>query len=396
MSHAQPPLLDAAGSQLERATVQGQTFRDTLPRMFKDGFAWVHPKWVPPVLVRALLWILGTLYLRWHRPLHAESELAHHRAGLVALAKGAGVSPAVLYGFHAVESETANVGFSMGCTSLAFGPEQTPDGVTRLGYNHDFPPAFQPFLFVRRNAPQGGSRSISISYPCLMGAINGVNEHGLAVSVNQAYATDVSRTRPALFVTQLVQECLDRCASVAEAVALLQRSRVVAGCMVSLVDAEGDRAVVEYSGTRAAVRRADDAEVLYTFNTYRIPEMSEVEVPVGALTTGIVSGHDLHRCNVTRTRRYLERVSGGEVWSDEAIQALLSDHDDGPGSSDTICRHDDPLSETIVSTIADTRARTLKVLLGRPCENRYVEYSVEAVDGIDADHVQLGVALQAR
>ena len=145
--------------------------------------------------------------------------------------------------------------------------------------------------------------------------------------------------------------------------------------MVTLVD-ENDRAVVELSGTRSMVRRAEDEDVLYTFNAYRVPSMREIEVPVGALTTGVVKGYDLHRCNLTRERRYLQRVRGGEVWSDDEIKALLSDHDDGVGTSDTICRHDDPVSETILSTIADPRSRSLKVLVGRPCVNTHVEYRV--------------------
>jgi hypothetical protein len=369
-----PPIVDAKGTLFERAAGQAEALRPQLPFFFSEGFSGLLPSWIPASAIKAALWVLGTLYLRWHRPLHEKPEFAHHRGGVEALAKAAGISPAILYGFHAVESETASPGFSMGCTSLAFSAQNTSDG-PKLAYNHDFPPAFQPFLLVRRNAAAGRYHSVSVSYTCLMGAINGINEHGLAVSVNQAYATDLDRKRPALFVTMLVQECLDRCASVAEALELIQQSQVAAGCMVTLVD-ENDRAVVELSGTRSMVRRAEDEDVLYTFNAYRVPSMREIEVPVGALTTGVVKGYDLHRCNLTRERRYLQRVRGGEVWSDDEIKALLSDHDDGVGTSDTICRHDDPVSETILSTIADPRSRSLKVLVGRPCVNTHVEYRV--------------------
>ncbi|MCA9671213.1 MAG: hypothetical protein KC503_36695 [Myxococcales bacterium] len=372
-------MLEVSGSREQRARAQGEFFRPHVHRMFKEGFSDLLPRWTPAWLVRAALRIVGGLYLRWHRPLYDDPARAHHRSALEALARAAGMAPATLYGFHAVESETANLGFSMGCTSLAFGPHCTADGAPRLAYNHDFPPAFERFLFLRRSTPDDGYRSLAVTYPCLMGAINGVNEHGLAVSVNQAFATDIERRRPALFVTMLVQECLESCRDVAEAVTLLRGARVAAGCIVSLVDASGERAAVELSNTRATVRRAaDDDEVLYTFNNYRVPSMREVEVPVGAISTGLVSGLDIHRCNVTRERAYLARVRGGERWDDGAIQQLLSDHDGGAGDSDTICRHDDPLSETILSTIIDTRARTMKLLWGRPCEKGYAVMHIKA------------------
>ena len=69
----------------------------------------------------------------------------------------------------------------------------------------------------------------------------------------------------------------------------------------------------EDSRARSVVRHEGDA--LYTFNNYRVLSMREVEVPVGALTTGLVKGYDIHRANLTRERRYLQRVRGGEVWS---------------------------------------------------------------------------------
>lgn len=372
-------IFEARGSVEQRAQAQGERYHGFFPRLASEAIGSLAPWWLPSSFMRAFVWGLGHAYLRWHRPYLQRPEQAHHLRGVEALAGAFGASPAMLYGFHAVEAETGNLAYSMGCSSLAFGSANTASGHPKLAYNHDFPPAFEPFLLLRRNLPDEGYRSLAVTYPCLMGAIAGVNEHGLAVSVNQAFATDGGRGRQGIFVTMLVQECLDHCRDVEEAIGLLTEARVAAGCMVSLVDAGDDRATVELSPTRACVRREEDpSRVHYTFNNYRVVDMRQVEVPLGARTTGLHSGYDIHLANLTRERRWLQRVRPGRRYDDAAIKDLLSDHDDGPGDSNTICRHDDILSETIVSAIMDTRRRSLKVLFGRPCEKTHAEVFLES------------------
>jgi hypothetical protein len=147
--------------------------------------------------------------------------------------------------------------------------------------------------------------------------------------------------------------------------------------MLTLVDAGGDRAVVELSGGVRRVRRGDEGRPLYTFNKYRLAATSEVEVPVGAVTTGIAAGYDVHRCNLTRERRLLE-LPHDAPRDDEALLGLLADHDGGEGDMDTICRHDDPMSETIVSAILDPTRRSMKIVFGKPCERSAAIHALEA------------------
>jgi hypothetical protein len=306
------------------------------------------------------------------------------------LSRGIGASRAQLYGVNAFEVESAHVGFSLGCTSLALDGSRSDSGEPRLAYNHDFPAAFAPFLFVRRSAPRAAIRSLTLTYPAMVGAICGVNEGGLAMSYDQAYATDGARARPATLVSLMVQRCLDRCATVDDAIALIAEHTAASGAMVTMVDRSGARACVELSMTRQAVRRARAGEILYTFNKYRTDTLASVEIPVGAVTTGIAKGYDIHACNLTRERRFLS-LDAGQIFSDASLSALMGDHDGGDGDPLTICTHGDPMSETILHALVDPTESSLTVRFGHPCKTAPTRYDL-ATDSARADTLSASMA----
>ncbi|MCA9619835.1 MAG: hypothetical protein KC731_12500, partial [Myxococcales bacterium] len=341
------------------------------------------PRWMPGAswVVRTTAQAAGAMYLGRHRRLLASRRDGEPLAMVEGLARGAAVSPSLIYGLNAFELESAHIGYRTGCTSLGLTGDHTRDGLPRLVYNHDFPPAFEPFLCLRKSRPSRGLAALAVTYPTLVGAIAGVNEAGLAISYNQAYATDLERGRPATFVTFAVQECLDGCHDVEEAVAHLLSLEVASGAMVTLVDAAGGRAVVELSGTQRQ-RRDPDGSILYTFNKYRLPTMTPVEIPVGAITTGLAAGYDVHRCNLTRQARFLALDHPRR--DDASLLQLMADHEDGAGSEDTICRHDDPLSETIMTAIINPVERSMSVLFGRPCREQPTRYTLTEATSVAA------------
>jgi hypothetical protein len=204
-----------------------------------------------------------------------------------------------------------------------------------------------------------------------------VNERGFAMTLNHAFSTDYSG-RPGLLLTTLVQDCLDSCTSVAEAVRLIRETPVTNGAILTLADASGDRAVVERSCGASRVRRAAEGELLVSFNKYKHPEMERFEVPLGAVSTGLIAGIPLHESNVERQRRWdvLASASAGSP-DDRQIHALMSDHAGGAGDKNTICRHGDELSETLWGALLDCERRVLKVVFGHTCSGSYREYAIE-------------------
>lgn len=380
-------VLDVEGTARERGARQGQAFRDRLAPAFEAMRALpLAPSWLPPAVhrmaIRAAVGGFGRYYFASHRRLLArrEADGAGERAAVHGIAEGLGVAPALVYGLNAFEIESAVLGYRLpvlGCTSLALAGKHTASGAPELVYNHDFPPSFAPFLFVRRSRPHDGYRSISLAYSTLVGAIAGVNECGLAVSIDQAFATDVRRSRPALFVTMLVSACLERCSTVEEAIAEALRTPVTNGAMMTFVDASGNRAVVELSGTMRRVRREHDDRILHTFNKYRLAEMERVEIPVGAITTGLAAGHDIHASSVSRERRFLQIVRHDHRYTREDLRTLMSDHAGGVGDTNTICAHGGLINETLLSAILEPASRSLNVAFGLACEGRYVRISLD-------------------
>jgi hypothetical protein len=209
----------------------------------------------------------------------------------------------------------------------------------------------------------------------MLGAIAGVNEHGLAATLNQAFARRPRRARAAFLPSTLVQDCLDHCRTVSEALLRLRALPVNVGSLLTLVDAAGERAVVELAPGGHSLRRPDAPDrLLYAFNRYLHPRAVAQEIPQGAQGTGLASGYDLHRASVAREERLLALLAadGGAPLTEARLHTLLADHDEGPPGPDTLCRHDPGLGgDTIASALLDPRARSLRVCWGWPCQGEY-------------------------
>lgn len=376
--------LTVEGDAFERARQQGVACAGEMDRAASTIGSIV----VPPRIVGARaheilsgvgLGVAGAYYLATHRRAlldHANGKYWKAHRGLAA---GAGKSLPVMFGLGAVpEIVGAQLSFTLGCTSVAIAARASDSGAAQIAYNHDFPPRFGRYSFARRNLPTDGFASICLAYPIMVGCLAGVNEKGLAVTLNHAFSTDYTG-RPGLLLTTLVQDVLDRCSSVDAAIDLLTTAPVTNGAMITLADAAGARAVVEISCTAARVRRADGDALMVTFNKYRHPDMEAYEVPLAAISTGLVPGVRLHESNVERARRWTDlEQTFGSVFDEQTIRRAMTDHRGGEGDKNCICRHGDPLSETLWSAILDTHRRTVRVVFGHACDGAYQTYGIDA------------------
>ena len=383
MSTRDLTLLNVAGNDHERGVAQGVAFRDRLATMYESlaalplGLHWL-PTPVRKLMIRTGVRAAGRFYLPRHRELLSEHAGGRYVRVLEGLAEGFDARASVLYGFHAFEVESGIVGFRMGCTALTVGADQSTTGSPRLAYNHDFPTAFGNHLVLRRSLPTeaGVAASLALTYEVLVGAIAGVNEHGLAVTVNQAFARKPRRFDRSLLPTLLVQDCLDHCCSVADAVARVKTLPVGVGSLLTLVDATGDRAVVELAPEGHAIRRPEgQKKLLVAFNWYRREKTQAQEIPHGAKGKGLAAGYDLHEANVERERRFGELTAENDgPWTDEDLHQMLADHDGGSPGANTICRHDPMLGgDTIATALFEPVARSVRYYPGFPCEGEWGE-----------------------
>lgn len=390
--------LEVAGDVEERAALHGRACAGQYAAAASSiGSLLVDPRFTGHGLhVRGSqlgLGLAGAYYLARHaRVLRSWQDGALWRAQR-GLARGAGLPLPLMFGLGAVpELVGAQIGFTVGCSAFALATGSAAGDAPLIAYNHDFPPRFGRYSFVRRNLPTDGLASVVLTYPIMVGCLAGVNERGLALTLNHAFARDF-QGRAGVLLTSLVQHALDRCEDVDQAVELVLGTPVTNGAIITLADRSGARAAVEVSCTRARVRRPEGRALVASFNRYQHPDMAEVEIPLGARATGLIAGMDLHASNVSRAAR-LEALRDhlGEEPDAAMVRALMADHDGGGGDPGTICRHRDPLSETLWSALLDPAAGALTVGFGHACTAQPRTYRV----GSPAERVRIADVTASR
>lgn len=156
------------------------------------------------------------------------------------------------------------------CSSISVPADASPDHVARFARNLDFPTYGiadkSSVVFVYQPTDRFGF--VSISWPGLIGVLSGMNEHGLAL-------TNMEVTRPAGSVpkampyTLLYRTVLERCKTVDEAIDLLKTTPRQTPNNLMLMDASGNRAVVELTPEKVVVRTGKPGAALISTNHQR-------------------------------------------------------------------------------------------------------------------------------
>ena len=189
-----------------------------------------------------------------------------HRAEVVALAKATGIA----------ESETMlgqcflDLSQLSGCSTIALPAAASPDHVARFGRNLDFwslnvADKYTTVFIVRPTDGRYGFASVG--WPGMIGVLSGMNQHGLCLANMEVPRSN--RLPTAMPYTLLYRSVLERCRTVDEAIVLLKATPHQTANNLMLMDAIGDRAVVELSPGRTDVRRADDHSALISTNHQR-------------------------------------------------------------------------------------------------------------------------------
>jgi isopenicillin-N N-acyltransferase like protein len=191
--------------------------------------------------------------------------LPEHREEILAMAEELGLE----YGEVLLAQSFLDLVPMTGCSTIALTAEMSNDGMGRYGRNLDFPSmgvadTLSVVLVVR---PEGRYGFAAVTWPGLIGVLSGMNEHGLTLS-----NMEVNRPRrlpTAMPYTLLYRMVLEQARTVEEAIELLERTPRQSANTIMLMDAEGDRAVVEITPEAIAVRRAGDDEPLISTNHHR-------------------------------------------------------------------------------------------------------------------------------
>jgi hypothetical protein len=309
-------------------------------------------------------------------------ELEERIAGMAA---AVGVRVETLYLFHALEAmytsfDAVECALPLaGCSALAANGLRTSTGEPMVQHNFDNVSLRESPLVLRERREAGKYRSIEFGIAPLSGAIDGINEYGLAITYNFAWTTEPGPPAPP--VSMAISQALDSCRDVGEAVRFITRRVRCGGSMLMLADASGQVARLELSGKRLAVERLQNSEgYLFHSNTYRSAALKEIEVSpetrFSACAPQPLQGQRVLESAEKRDARMAELMPSRFALTPDDLAQLMADHgtDEQPDGN-TICMHGDHWS-TLAALQFFPRRRMVRVAWGPACAAIFAEFAL--------------------
>jgi isopenicillin-N N-acyltransferase like protein len=221
----------------------------------------LHEKYLKPWFKDPILRGAGQLAAGLFR----NQLLPEHRAELDSMAAALQLSPAdVMLGSCFLDLIPITA-----CSTVALPAEAAADGVARFGRNLDFPgmniaEKHSILLIVR---PEGRYSYAAVTWPGMLGVLSGMNEHGLTLANMEVKRTGA--LPQAMPYTLLYRTVLERSRTVDEAIQLLEQTPRQTANNLMLMDAQGNRAVVEIQREGITVRRGQPGAALISTNHQR-------------------------------------------------------------------------------------------------------------------------------
>ena len=361
---------------------QGATLRPQVAGVWRalsdlEAFRMAQPLWMPLPVFRRLaerkarrLWTA------------LERDFPRMAVKLEGLASGSSLRRGSLWLLNALEPLLSTVGNRAvvpvpgACSALAVRGRRSATGDPVVARNFDYLPLVQPFYVVRENRPESGYRSLDFTIASLVGAVDGMNEHGLCVTYDYAFMND--RATFSGTISMAVSTVLESCRTVDEAVETLRHLPRWGGGILMLADATGDIASMELSNTRTGLRRPSHGEdVLYHSNQVQDSRMREVQVDAGAVFTTraprALHGRRVLASSEVRDARFAELLSDDRALSADDLQSIMSDHGaEGCPGDTTICVHGSYWFTT-ASLQFFPRTRRVRIAYDTTCNAEYQE-----------------------
>ncbi len=267
-----------------------------------------------------------------------------------------GIADASHLDLQQLQAFALTLGEGPGCSVVAIAGRHTSDGKSLFGRNFDFADWDAPYQQLYCTHPTDRLASLGCT-DVLLGREDGINEAGLVMAQTHVAGRDA---KPGVLFSLAGRMLLDRCGTVEEAVALLQRVPHVRANNWLLMDPHDTIAVVETSTEHVATTYVETGFAVAT-NHFRQPTMIGCEV-----SSARPPDSEARLCTLEAWFRDLIRSI-----SVEELQAVLGGHKDG------VCAHrsdlPDPLS-TLRSIIASPGKRQAYVAAGAPCRTPYELY----------------------
>jgi hypothetical protein len=348
-------LADLARRSLRDVVLENERIYQIKPRLIPKGLYMAAGKWLAKRFV----------------PRDVEVHYPRQYDRTIGIAEGAGLSIDYLW-MTALLEQWPQPGLRLpACTSFALADHRTVFGEAVICRLFDLPPETKPFNVVRWDAPPDRLASMQVTFPQLAGSHTGLNEHGLAVAYNFGYPADRSRCNTS--ITLIVQEVLERCGNVDEAIELIEQSPRQGGALLTLADARGQIAAVELSSTRTANRPPQDGCLINT-NHYQAEATTPMETGFAerAWWWQRRGRRWIGPSSQTRLDRAQSLLASRGEWDIYGLIKVMGDHGRyAVGSDMTICRHAPPYETTFAAILLPAR-RQMLIAPGQPCCQRFV------------------------
>jgi hypothetical protein len=155
------------------------------------------------------------------------------------------------------------------CSTMTLPADAAPDHIARFARNLDF----DSLDIADKNSvvlvyhPTDRYAFATIGWPGMIGALSGMNEFGLALcNMEVSRPMGIPRAMP---YALLYRSVLEHCKNVDEAIAFLQTTPRQTANNLMLMDAAGNRAVVELTPEQVTVRRGQAGTALISTNHQR-------------------------------------------------------------------------------------------------------------------------------
>jgi hypothetical protein len=377
------PQVFCRGEPRDMGRQQGAALRDRILALRGDLVR------LEPFRLRQPVWLPYGVY-RWLAERRAGRHLARalpcNDPGmgerLSGIAEGAGIGHGAICLFNALEPLLSSVGDCItcghGCSAVAIRGGRSAAGEPVIARNFDYLPLAQPYYIVRETRPAHGLRSLEFTIAPLAGAVDGLNEAGLCVVYDYAFALD-QPAAPAPSISMAISGALARCRTVAEAAEYFAMRPRWGAALLMLADAAGDIASLELSSTRSQLRRPQSGEdCCFHTNRFQTAEMQGVQTPPDAVldhrAPAALRGSRVHESAERRDARFQQLLADRTPLGLEGLAALMADHGpDGQPCAFTPCVHSDYWNTTACAQWLP-RSRRLRIAFDAACQARYQEF----------------------
>lgn len=202
------------------------------------------------------------------------------------------------------------------CSTVALATQEGPV----LARNMDFWPeqALARASYLIRNVRQGDVKTMFAGWPGALGAVTGLSTRGFAVALN-AVSSSEGVCRTGYPVLLFLREVMENARDYGDAVRMLSTQRLMVSALFTLVGrANDERAVVERTPRRAAIRKSESDEPLLATNGFRKLVDDSVDIGHG-LTVTSCGRYDSLEENCTKDAFIKDQPS------DEALLFALTD-----------------------------------------------------------------------